>query len=642
MAEDVGRVVAIGHERVAELPEEHERLVEQAAAEEIERRVVLELRIPGNDITEPPHPIDRALPPDVGAVTLGVEGLVGAGKRRVVAVEVFIERGEGRAGPRLHDRHGTEPDEPYEERRGECCRHRPVPPCPATDPVAEGLRPSRHRLVREPGLDVRCQAECGGIAVFGAQRQRLETDRLEAGRHPWLDPPRRHDLPPPNPLEDLVDPRAGHRRPAREHLIEDRPEAVDVARRAEPIDRPFGLFGGHVERRADGGTTFAGKGTAVGLRDPHRPFGRGRVGRGGRQQHRQPPVDHHRLAVRTEHDIRRLEVAVEHAPAVGVADGIADVDEPPQELTQLEGAPGVVRVVATAVMEAVDGIGERFPADQPHRVEGTADGVAAEAVDGDDPRVLELPGELGLEHELRPARLAVGVGRLDLLEGHLTVELVVDRHGHDAEPPLGIRTHDQEATVVRRRRAERLDPPRHPRLAPSPIRRSPPRAKRPGHRSVHVGDAGLHIGVGEPADVLDNGCDRADRLQAPRRIAAVGVHMFLDERLEDPAAGGGQIAPLHEHLAERLILPQQPGVHRAEEPVARHEIHLVGQDSQQEISIGVTGHRIPRWSVPLRGYVGHRHLHKGPASAGKPDGSRGWVLSTVIDPARVSGDATPA
>ncbi len=49
---------------------------------------------------------------------------------------------------------------------------------------------------------------------------------------------------------------------------------------------------------------------------------------------------------------------MEHTPAVGVADGIADVDEPPQELTQLEGAPGVVRVVATAVMEAVDGTGE--------------------------------------------------------------------------------------------------------------------------------------------------------------------------------------------------------------------------------------------------------------------------------------------
>ena len=48
----------------------------------------------------------------------------------------------------------------------------------------------------------------------------------------------------------------------------------------------------------------------------------------------QAPVDHQRLAVLAEHDVARLEVAVQHAPAVGVGDRVADVDEPPQQLAQ--------------------------------------------------------------------------------------------------------------------------------------------------------------------------------------------------------------------------------------------------------------------------------------------------------------------
>ena len=45
----------------------------------------------------------------------------------------------------------------------------------------------------------------------------------------------------------------------------------------------------------------------------------------------QAPVDDQRLAVFAEHDVARLQVAVQHAAAVGVGDGVADVDEPAEQ-----------------------------------------------------------------------------------------------------------------------------------------------------------------------------------------------------------------------------------------------------------------------------------------------------------------------
>ena len=50
----------------------------------------------------------------------------------------------------------------------------------------------------------------------------------------------------------------------------------------------------------------------------------------------QAPVDDQRLAVFAEHDVAGLQIAVQHAAAVGVFDGVADVDEALQQLAQFE------------------------------------------------------------------------------------------------------------------------------------------------------------------------------------------------------------------------------------------------------------------------------------------------------------------
>ena len=75
----------------------------------------------------------------------------------------------------------------------------------------------------------------------------------------------------------------------------------------------------------------------------------------------QAPVDHQRLAVLADHDIARLDVAVEHAPAVGISDRVADIQEPSQQLLDLQrplarAAPGRFGAV-----ESLDRLAEAIP-----------------------------------------------------------------------------------------------------------------------------------------------------------------------------------------------------------------------------------------------------------------------------------------
>ena len=51
---------------------------------------------------------------------------------------------------------------------------------------------------------------------------------------------------------------------------------------------------------------------------------------------RQSPVDDQRLAVRAQHDVRRLQVPVQHPAAVGVVDCVADVEKPADQLPELD------------------------------------------------------------------------------------------------------------------------------------------------------------------------------------------------------------------------------------------------------------------------------------------------------------------
>ena len=129
---------------------------------------------------------------------------------------------------------------------------------------------------------------------------------------------------------------------ARDEVIQGCTETVNVAGRPDLRPAALRLLGAHEGRRADRGA--------------HLRFGAARLRRraqghlGGRLRCRvvaaddlgQSPVDHQGLAVRTEQDVRRLEVAMDHAAAMGIGDRMTDVDIARQELAEGQCALGRV------------------------------------------------------------------------------------------------------------------------------------------------------------------------------------------------------------------------------------------------------------------------------------------------------------
>lgn len=139
------------------------------------------------------------------------------------------------------------------------------------------------------------------------------------------------------------------------------------------------------KRRRRPGPRGRGEGDAAGLG----PAGVALANRPG-----QAPVDDQSLAEPPQHHVVRLQVAVQHAAAVGVGDHLADGDEPaqqPAELNRRRVGPGMPLVIG------LNDLAEAVVAQEPHGVKRAAIGGGAQAVDRDDPGVLEAAGDLGLE-----------------------------------------------------------------------------------------------------------------------------------------------------------------------------------------------------------------------------------------------------
>ena len=106
------------------------------------------------------------------------------------------------------------------------------------------------------------------------------------------------------------------------------------------------------------------------------------------------------------------------------------------------------------LVEAVNGLLERIALDEAHRVVRTPAGIRAQAVDGDDARVLQPAGDLGLGDEPLAADGVVGVLFEDLLECHLAVQLAVERHEDGAQAAPRMRPQDAEPLSVGGGRAD--------------------------------------------------------------------------------------------------------------------------------------------------------------------------------------------
>ena len=174
---------------------------------------------------------------------------------------------------------------------------------------------------------------------------------------------------------------------AGEDVVESGAESEHVGARVELVVQALDLLGSHVAQGADD----AARGIDLcHRRDLDPPLAAGFLRQ--RQHPRDPPIHDVDLAVLADHDVRGLDVAVDHSAAVGEGQGFADFDQDLQQLRQSIGLQALVAGVR-------DPVGQGLTFDHLHgEVEGAL-AVATELVDGHDVGVIELAGDLGLEQE---------------------------------------------------------------------------------------------------------------------------------------------------------------------------------------------------------------------------------------------------
>ena len=281
--------------------------------------------------------------PIVGRLQIGV-GLdlapVGFPEARVGELQRVV-------GPGLDHQHDDQADRDRQRRHRGRRDRRAVAPHPSPGPPRPGLAPGGDRLVGRPSIHVVGQRPGRRIAVLRPQRHRLQADRLQRRVDRGVELPRRREV----ALADGAD-RAQvvclDRRLAREQAIERRAQAIHVGPRADPLEVAGRLLGAHVGGRPQ---RRAGErlGRAAGRRRSQGALVRRQARLRPARRLGQAPVDDQRLAILADDDVGRLDVAVDHAAGVGVLDGVADVDEPPQERPQGERRrPGSSFIIGSA------------------------------------------------------------------------------------------------------------------------------------------------------------------------------------------------------------------------------------------------------------------------------------------------------
>ena len=170
---------------------------------------------------------------------------------------------------------------------------------------------------------------------------------------------------------------------------------------------------------------------------------------------------------------------MQHAAAVGVGDGVADVNKAAQQCTQLHGPLSRIEPLIGALVEAGHRLLQAVAADETHGVVGPAVRILAQAVDRHDARVLQAAGDLGLQEEAGAAVGIVGMPFLDLLECHFAPQFLVAGHGDLPQPSFGMRPEDAEAAPRRGGTADGLICWHKDRPAAA-RRRGPSRPARPG------------------------------------------------------------------------------------------------------------------------------------------------------------------
>ncbi len=145
---------------------------------------------------------------------------------------------------------------------------------------------------------------------------------------------------------------------------------------------------------------------------------------------------------------------MQDAAAVSVFHGIANVDEPADQLAKLQATLALVELQCIALVKLVDGFLQAVAANESHRIIRAAVRINPQPIDGHDRRVFQPAGDFGFENESGTALGTVGVRGLDALQGHFTVQFFVRSDVHLAESAARMRTEDAESLAACRQSAD--------------------------------------------------------------------------------------------------------------------------------------------------------------------------------------------
>ncbi len=240
------------------------------------------------------------------------------------------------------------------------------------------------------------------VAVLHFFRERLQANSLELGRNIAGNLARRLGLVVanlPQELSALLGPEGDA---AAEHLVEDDSQGVDVRAAVDPMGGSAHLLRRHVSRRAGDNTQL--------------------VAAGGRIVEREPKIDQHRLAARSEDDVRRFHVAVDGQLRVGVGQRVGHSRHDGHRVLP---GHGIVSQPASEVV-ALEIVGNDVDLSI----------LRADVVHRDDPAVTQ-PGQSPRfeQQTLGLSRRCVGAATKDF-DGDGPVELGVVAEVHGAEAAL--------------------------------------------------------------------------------------------------------------------------------------------------------------------------------------------------------------
>ena len=145
-------------------------------------------------------------------------------------------------------------------------------------------------------------------------------------------------------------------------------------------------------------------------------------------------------------------------------------------MPQFHGALARVGFESLVGVEALEGVEEAVALDEAHGVVGPTVGGVAQPVDGHHARVLQPSGHLRLKEEAGPTVRVIGVFGLDLFEGNLALQFLVQGDENLAKPSPGVG-------------------PQHPVASPDGGGQGAGVRLRAGRRRVAKGSAGGVAGV---------------------------------------------------------------------------------------------------------------------------------------------------